>query len=223
MLTIRLVSRRQLKRSTEFGDWWTDTSDLPAQHSRLGNSWWAWILWVFVLEDSAYLIRYHSPYRKTSGSETMPLTLCVSAMLVGYALECALKARWLKKGNKLIEGGRYKKIPGAGDHDLVALASAIGFVPTPRERNVLMRLSKFAVFAGRYPVGKTPETMMLHEDTYLNKVDVGYFSKQDFRVAQSVLNKVISLVSGKKRRVIGPPGSASYRSAALEDSVGRRS
>jgi hypothetical protein len=173
-------------------------------------------MWVFVLEDSTYLIRYHSPYRRASGNETMPLTLCVSAMLVGYAVECALKARWLKKGNKLVAGGRYKRIPGTGDHDLLGIASAVGFVPTPKEKNVLRRLSNFAVFAGRYPVGKTPEMMRLHEDVYLNKVDVGYFSKQDFRIAQSLLNKIISLVSGKKRRVIGPPGSATYRKAALE-------
>jgi hypothetical protein len=42
-------------------------------------------------------------------------------------------------------------------------------------------------------------------------------------VAQSLLNKIICLVSGKKRRVIGPPGSASYRRAALEESRSQRS
>jgi len=153
----------------------------------------------------------------------MPLTLCVCAMLVGYALECALKALWVKKSNKLVEGSRYKRIQTVGDHDIVGLAAAVGYAPTSKEKNVLARLSKFAVFAGRYPVGKTPETMKPSDDMYLNRVDVGYFSKQDFRVAQSVLNKIISLVSGKKRRVIGPPGSASYRRAALEESFSRGS
>jgi hypothetical protein len=148
-------------------------------------------MWVFTLEDAAYLIRRQSAYRGKSKASEMPQTLCVCAMLFAYAVECALKAKWLRIGQKLIQGGRYARIPNCGHHDLVELASAVGFVLSAKERNVLSRLSQFALFAGRYPIGKTPEAMRFQYDTYLRKVDVGYFAKQDFRIAQSVLNKII--------------------------------
>jgi hypothetical protein len=73
------------------------------------------------------------------------------------------------------------------------------------ETDVLQHLSKFVRFAGRYPVAKTPDEMRPLEIPVVGKVDVGFFSKRDFRTAQSTLNKIISQISGKKRRVIPQP------------------
>jgi hypothetical protein len=135
----------------------------------------------------------------------MPLTLCVRAMLLGYAIECALKCLWVKKGNKIVANGKYVGVPGAKDHDLMQLSKAVGFLPTMTESDVLQRLSKFVRFAGRYPIAKKPDEMRPHEIPAIGKVDVGFFSKRDFRTAQSVLNKIISQITGKKRRVFFPP------------------
>lgn len=214
------MSRHKSKKGAAVTGWFADGGDYTYQHHRLGNSAWTWLLWVFTLEESAHFLRQHYPHDDSDG---MPMSLAVSAMLFGYAVECALKGAWVRKGNHLIEGGKYKRIPGTADHNLVDLANAVGLSLTDRERNVLKRLSQFALFAGRYPVGKTPESLMPVVDTNLNKVDVGYFSKGDFRTTQSVLNRSIALISGKKRRGIGPPGSASYRRASLEQAALLRS
>lgn len=188
------------KRGTEFGDWFHE-GDPVATHERLGNAWWAWMMWVFVLEDSADFIWERSAYEKgPAGEIRMPMTLCVHAMLVGYAIECALKGLWVRKGNKLVNRGRYVGVPGGRDHDLVHLASEAGFAVSGKESDILRRLSRFVQFAGRYPVAKTPDKMLPYEDAALGKVDVGHFSPQDFRIASSIINKIVRNISGKKRR-----------------------
>jgi hypothetical protein len=203
-------------KATEWGDWWSDSADHPATFERIGNWWLSWLFWTFALEESAYDIDDGSFLRRGSRQIQMPMILAVRAMLMSYAIECALKARWLKSGNRLVVNGKFENIPGVKHHDLVQLSAAVGFLPTAEERNVLGRLSKFALFGGRYPVAKRVEMMLPHDALGLERVDVGYFSRRDFRITQSVLNKVIGLVSGKKRRGIGPPGSASYLRAARQ-------
>ena len=186
--------------STEFGDFWRDGSPSSA-HERLGNAWWAWMAWVLTLEDSAAYIGDRSFHiQRPDGEVVMPLTLCVRAMLLGYAIECALKGLWVKKGNKIVQGGKYVGVAKCPDHDLVQLSGAVGFSPTTTETDVLHRLSKFVKFAGRYPVAKRPDEMQPYETPVIGRVDVGFFSKRDFRTAQSILNKIVSLISGKKRR-----------------------
>jgi hypothetical protein len=204
-------------KSTEWGNWWSNSSDHAATFERIGNLWVSWIMWTLVLEDCAYRISGGSFLRRGSRETTMPLALAVRAMLMGYAIECALKARWLRNGNRLVVSGRFQNVPGVKHHDLLQLARVVGYAATPAERNVLGRLSKFALFAGRYPVATRMEMMLPHQALGLEKVDVGYFSRRDFRISQSILNKVIGLVSGKKRRAIGPPGSASYHRAARQE------
>ena len=43
----------------------------------------------------------------------------VEAMLLGFAIECLLKAIYIKGGNTLVKQGRYAHIPHAADHDLI--------------------------------------------------------------------------------------------------------
>lgn len=156
--------------------------------------------WVFTLEEAEICLGEQEKHEVLPGGKVvMPQLLAIRAMLLAYAVECALKALWLRKasGNKLIQDGRYKAVPGAGQsHNLVQLAEAVGFIPTAAEAPVLRRLSKFARFAGRYPVAKGATEMAADP---LTNAEVGFFSRSDFRFAESVLNKIVRQVSGKKR------------------------
>jgi hypothetical protein len=188
-------------RTTEIGDFWHHGSHIA--HERLGNAWRAWLIWAFTLEEAAADIGPRSFHvEQPRGKVMMPLTLCVRAMLLGYAIECALKGLWVKNGNEIIKNRRYVGVSGAKDHNLIELSEAAGFSPTTIESNVLQHLSKFVRFAGRYPVAKTPDEMQPIEIPRIGKVDVGFFSRRDFRTAQSALNKIICKISGKKRRDI---------------------
>lgn len=198
---------------TELGDFWRDGGP-SSMYARLGNAWWAWMVWVFTLEESASYIGERAFHiENPRGELVMPLTLCVRAMLMGYAIECALKGLWVKKGNKIVdeEKGKYVGVGKSQDHELVQLSRAVGFSLTKTETDVLQRLSKFVRFAGRYPVAKKADEMQPYELPVIGKVDVGFFSKRDFRTVQSILNKVISQISGKKRRTIPPPGSLAMK------------
>lgn len=169
--------------------------------------------WVFTLEESAAYIGERSFHVvRPNGEVVMPLTVCVRAMLLGYAIECALKGLWVKKGNKVVQNGKYVRVGRGQDHDLVQLSRTVGFSPTMTETDVLHRLSKFVKFVGRYPVAKRPDEMQPYEVSVIGKVDVGFFSKWDFRTTQSTLNKIVNQISGKKRRAIPPPGSTRKRS-----------
>ncbi|MGO8945162.1 MAG: hypothetical protein ACLQJ7_15995 [Syntrophobacteraceae bacterium] len=190
------MSAQRKKMRTEFGNVYNAT-DPCVMHERIGNLWLAWLGWVFVLEDAEVYLGEQEAHREHKGEVVMPMLLCVRAMLLGYAIECALKALWVRKGNKLIRDGKYRGVTGAKDHNLPQLGQAAGFIPTPTEDDVLRRLSKFSQFAGRYPVGKTADEM---KPDVLTNADVGFFSKKDFRTAESILNKVVTATSGKKRR-----------------------
>jgi hypothetical protein len=65
----------------------------------------------------------------------MPAVLAVRAMLLGYAVECGLKALWLRTGKDLIRGGKYRGVNGAQDHNLVQLANVVGLL-TMRTRQL---------------------------------------------------------------------------------------
>jgi hypothetical protein len=47
----------------------------------------------------------------------------------------------------------------------------------------------------------------------LGKIDIGLFSKADFRTCLSILNKLMTMISGKKRRTFQPLGALHYLSA----------
>jgi len=194
-----MAARPKPTKRTEFGNIW-DENDPAGMLEQWGNRWIAWTWWVIVLEEAeVWLGERAVHYKDRDGEEVMPALLAVRAMLLGYAVECALKALWVrKKGNDLIRNGKYVGVKGAGDHNLVQLAQQAGFVPTPVEAQVLRRLTKFAMFAGRYPVARTADEM---RPDGLTKTDVGFFSKRDFRFAESILNKISAQISGKKRRV----------------------
>ena len=79
-------------RRIEFGDMWGD-GDTPSQnHVRWGNHRVAWSYWIFVLEDAARIIRERSQHHLDDDGElVVPAVPAVRAMLLGYAIECAMK------------------------------------------------------------------------------------------------------------------------------------
>jgi hypothetical protein len=196
----------------EFGEMWAKGETPSQNQERWGNHWMAWMYWIFTLEEAARMIgeqAYH--YEERKGYVVMPAVLAVRAMLLGYAIECAMKCYWLRSGNRIIENGKFKGVTGAGaDHNLVHLGKIVGFTPTQREADVLSRVSKFIRFAGRYPVAKRPDDMTPREVDGLGKIDIGFFSKADFRTCLSMLNKLMTLISGKKRRTFQPLGTLHY-------------
>lgn len=78
-------------------------------------------------------------------------------MLRGLALEVYFKAIWTKRGNKLVSDSRYTEVPGAGPHNLVQLADVLRLQFTAAQRNLLVRLSAYIEYAGRYPIPKRAE------------------------------------------------------------------
>ncbi len=203
----RPMPKRSL--TVEFGDIWQDGQAPAEAHERWGNHWMAWMYWIFVLEDAARMIGEQSLHQEErSGHVVMPAVLSVRAMLLGYAIECALKCLWIKHGNKIVKAGKFVGVPGAGaGHDLVRLAKIVGFPANAREADVLMRLAKFIRFAGRYPIAKVPADMAPREVADIGPVDVGFFSKADFRTCLSILNKLMTMISGKKRHTFQPLGT----------------
>jgi hypothetical protein len=199
-------------RRIEFGNMWAEGETPESNHERWGNHWMAWMYWIFVLERSARMIGEQVSHEEDKDGEVvMPAVLAVRAMLTGYAIECSLKCLWVKTGHRIVEKGKFIGVRGAGsDHNLIQLASAVGFAPNTRERDVLARLSKFIRFAGRYPIAKGPTEMSPMEVDGLGKLDVGYFSKADFRTCLSILNKIMTMISGKKRRTFQPIGTLDY-------------
>ena len=76
----------------------------------------------------------------------------VALMLRAFAVECLLKARWLKTpGARLAKEGSWVPIPGINNHDLVGLARTTRFRLSTAQISVLNRLTHFSVW-GRYPI-----------------------------------------------------------------------
>ena len=76
----------------------------------------------------------------------------VEAMLLGMALECLLKGMYIRrhrvwadpaKEHALVKDGKYVRVKGAGDHELVQLAKAAGVTLSQPEQSILTRLTDF--------------------------------------------------------------------------------
>jgi hypothetical protein len=116
--------------------------------------------------------------------------LAQAAMLQGFTIEVYLKAYCLHQGNILSEDGEYE-LPGLkrDNHDLVAIAAAVGFPLAMDESEVLARLSLFVTSYGRYPITKRWQQNPL-------KVDVDGIAKRmswndaDHEVAERVIERL---------------------------------
>ena len=125
---------------------------------KTGNTSAAWVLAADQVQAAARILKGHR-------DQFDPTSLKVGAnipdegkilfpelMLSGFAVECLLKALWLKNGNALAKNGKYLKVKGAANHNLLQLADAVGFHLDANARDVLKRLSIIMTSGGRYPI-----------------------------------------------------------------------
>jgi hypothetical protein len=136
-------------------------------HSRAGNCFATWWSVAGDLLAAAQLLK--------EGRESLDLTTlssedaippegrvgAVELMLRGMAVECLMKGLWVKNGNPIVKDGKYVKVTGTDNHDLVQLASAIRFELGSLEQDVLRRLSHFIQYGGRYPIPKRADELKL--------------------------------------------------------------
>ncbi len=92
----------------------------------------------------------------------------VEAMLLGIALECLLKGMYIRrhrvwedptKAHALVKNDIYVGVKDAGDHELLQLAAAAGVTVSQPERSILIRLTDFIKYAGRYPISMRVKEM----------------------------------------------------------------
>ena len=80
-------------------------------------------------------------------------------MLRGMAVECLLKALWVKRGNRIVKDGEYVGVPGAGSHNLVQVAGVLQLRLSRPEVDLLRRLTEFIEYGGRYPVPRNAQDL----------------------------------------------------------------
>jgi len=145
---------------------------LIKQYNMVGNEPLAWWITAENLLVASQFLCLHSATHQLSGKEffdlhkKLPLpdetkVYGVIQMLRGMAVEALLKGLWVDYGGTLAETGRYKKIPGTTEHQLVSLAEKVTTVInldlSSNERSVLERLS-ISIVDGRYPIQKLWES-----------------------------------------------------------------
>ena len=143
-------------------------------------------------------------------SGLMPTLASVQALLLGLALECLLKALWIKshkawldkhKEFSLTRNGEYVGIPNVNDHDLLAIANAANLKVTSKEKAVLARLSGF---------GTIRRSVSDREDCSLDA------TSQDWQWTQDRAEVHYDV----RTRACGSPGAATDgRSGALEITI----
>jgi hypothetical protein len=168
----------------------------PMVHEITGNNPNAWYSWVETLTRAANRVREDDTQLPSlpGGEEGMFAINAVYAMLLGYAIECALKGLWVAAGNKIVENGQYSGVRNIGPHELGKLARVVTALPvavrvSAAELNVLDRLSAFILFAGRYPISKKPEAMAPIKVPGRGKQVPHVFLREDFRITRLMLNR----------------------------------
>lgn len=164
-------------------------------HEETAHSPQAWYYSAETLFESAECLRSAMTGRaarllKTKGY--MDSHYASYGMLLGYALECIFKGLWVTNGRTLVKDGKLTGIEAADDHDLSQLAHAVGVrITNQKEKDVVNRLSYFVRVAGRYPVARTPSEMAPRRVPGRGKVDPGFFSTEDWEIAQRVTKRLI--------------------------------
>lgn len=135
----------------------------------VGNLPVTWYLSADSLLAAAGFLKAHrdsySPFEVKVG-ESIPdegKILFPEIMLKGFAIECLLKALWLKRGNSLAVAGKYIGIPNAADHKLLQLSTAVKISMSTVEKDMLKRLSIIMVSVGRYPIARNWSATQLGE------------------------------------------------------------
>ena len=135
--------------------------DCIGSFTRSGNNYRNWFNTASrLLADSATLRRKTRRIRNSlrHGAKPPPemLTVWTEVMLAGFAVECLIKAVWLKTGNELVRDGEHKGILRNERHQLVPLCDRIGIPLSSTERRSAHGLSRIILGVGRYPIPRKP-------------------------------------------------------------------
>ncbi len=200
----------QKTKATEVED---DIFNLPPQEifDKVGNDWHFWLSKTDALLSASELLNINcgNPPKLTDEPRDRDYKKAwdyikihmVVRMLRGMAVECLLKAIWLKKGGTLAHKGNYRTIPGTKDHDLYLLATkvsestALGL--TVEEMKILSRLS-YAITSGRYPIqksvtGRKPSTPKMDGRIRWHKWEI----PKDDEMFESIVGKLMSSFDGE--------------------------
>ncbi len=190
-------------KATEIAD---DIFDLPPQElfDKVGNDWHFWLSKTDALLSASELLNINcgnppkpsdEPWDDTKAWDYIKIHMVVK-MLRGMAIECLLKAIWLKGGGTLVHKGVYRTIPGTKDHDLYSLATKVSESTelglAVEEMKILSRLS-FAITSGRYPIqksltGRKPSTPKMNEMIKWHKWEI----PKDDELFESIVGKLMS-------------------------------
>ena len=113
-------------------------------------------------------------------------------LLIAYALENFLKALLIHQNQKTLKGRLLQKLPGyLNKHDLVQLASKIRFKIDVFEEEFLRRLSRFSVWAARYPVPVDSNALANMEKLSDGKAYfVAYYKPQDIDTIHNIIDRL---------------------------------
>ena len=129
--------------------------------------------------------------------------VAVQAMLMGMALECLLKGMWIKnhqawsplnRHHALTKDGKLVRKPGAGDHNLEQLAKIAEVVVSQNEKIILQRLSRFILFAGRYPIPTTWEQTRPVRSVIGERVSPRFFAGTEMEIARNLVERLMQEV-----------------------------
>ena len=142
------------------------------------------------------------------GNGGMHSLACVEAMLLGMALECLLKGLYIRrhrvwedpaKEHALVKDGTYVGVKGAGDHELLQLAVAAGVTVSQSEQSILIRLTDFIKYAGRYPVPLRMEGMKPVTMPGGRTVARRYLSGAELERAETLANRLMQEIVPRRR------------------------
>lgn len=124
-------------------------------------------------------------------------------MLAGMMLEAAAKAVLVARGTALTA-------KTFRNHDLLAIVSATGYLPTSDERHFLVRMSEFVRWAGRYPAPTKPERMGVKTPRGDLGMVGGSLLGADLRRARQIADRLEGLLPSTpmRRRMRLPSSSA---------------
>jgi len=113
-------------------------------------------------------------------------------LLIAYALENFFKAFLIHQNQKTLKGCLLKKLPEyLKKHDLVQLASEIKFNIDVSEEEFLHRLSRFSVWAARYPVPIDSDALANMKKLSDGKAYfVAYYKPQDIGIIHNIIDRL---------------------------------
>lgn len=186
-------------------DFWAEQYDLTGNNA---YSWWSAAERLF--SGSKYLC-LHSAYHTLDSDEILSLVKSdqgllppeplriggVIMMLRGMGIECLLKALWVDNGRELAADGKYQKIPGSTEHNLMSLSDKVGAVVkldlTADDRYVMERLSVYIV-TGRYPI---PRNWEVTKPKSLPRGVFGSITNWEFPTDERTYNQMVEKLTSK--------------------------